>query len=203
MMNFISKSFFQGLRPLLPVAITVSLIYWLGALVESLLGRWIKLLLPDSFHWIYWKGAGVAVSLLLVLVLGILFYLPPVRALFAGFEKILETVPGVRGIYSPCRDLVHFFLESGEHRKKRFSKVVMVTLAEGKLKLLGLVTQENPALMPEGSDPKKGEVFVYLPMSYQLGGYTVMVPASAVEPVEMSAEEALRFAMMGGLSRSS
>ncbi len=198
-MRLLSRGFLQGLRVFLPIAITFSLIYWAAAVVESLMGRWIKMLLPGSLTWVYWRGAGVVLSLLAILLLGFLLYLPPVRALFALLEKFIGTLPGVRGIYGPCRDLIHYLLD-GERGSKRFSKVVMVPLEDGKIKLLGLITQEDPKRLPEGAHPKKGEVLVFLPMSYQLGGYTVMVPRSVLEPVEMTPEEALRFAMLGGVS---
>jgi len=44
---------------------------------------------------------------------------------------------------------------------------------------------------------------VYLPMSYQIGGYTVLVPRSACKPVEMSREEAMKFILTAGLKSAS
>lgn len=198
-MRLLSQGFIQGLRALLPAAITFSLVYWLGALLESLLGRWLKLLLPDSLPWIYWKGAGVGLSLLCIFLLGLLFYLPPVCALFRRVERLSETIPVVRTIYGASRDLTNYFFEAGGRRKKRFSKVVLVTLPETRIKLIGLVTQEDTGRLPRGMGGKD-ELLVYLPMSYQLGGYTVLLPKSSVTPLEMSTEEALRFTMTAGVS---
>jgi uncharacterized membrane protein len=45
-------------------------------------------------------------------------------------------------------------------------------------------------------------VGVYLPMSYQIGGYTVFVPRSSVERIEMSVEDAMRFVLTAGMSSS-
>jgi uncharacterized membrane protein len=36
-------------------------------------------------------------------------------------------------------------------------------------------------------------------MSYQVGGYTVIVPRDSVSPVEMSREEAMKFILTAGL----
>lgn len=44
------------------------------------------------------------------------------------------------------------------------------------------------------------QVAVYLPLSYQIGGYTLLVPRSAVKPVDMSLEDAMRFTLTAGLS---
>jgi len=41
---------------------------------------------------------------------------------------------------------------------------------------------------------------VSMPMSYQVGGYTALVPRASVQPVDMSFEEAMRFTLTAGLS---
>jgi uncharacterized membrane protein len=43
-------------------------------------------------------------------------------------------------------------------------------------------------------------ILVYMPMSYQVGGYTALVPRASVQPVDMSFEEAMRFTLTAGLS---
>jgi uncharacterized membrane protein len=45
-----------------------------------------------------------------------------------------------------------------------------------------------------------GMIMVYMPMSYQVGGYTALVPRASVQPVDMSFEEAMRFTLTAGLS---
>ena len=37
---------------------------------------------------------------------------------------------------------------------------------------------------------------VYLPMGYMIGGYTVFVPRSWTTPIDMTVEEAMRFALI-------
>jgi uncharacterized membrane protein len=44
-------------------------------------------------------------------------------------------------------------------------------------------------------------VAVYLPMSYQLGGFTMIVTRSRVRDVDMTVEAALRFCVTGGVRR--
>jgi uncharacterized membrane protein len=39
-------------------------------------------------------------------------------------------------------------------------------------------------------------------MSYQIGGYLVMVPEDSIEKVDMTVEQALKFAMTAGLSNT-
>ena len=77
-------------------------------------------------------------------------------------------------------------------------QVVTVTLHEGGPRLLGFLTRESLNDLPEGLGGE-GTVAVYLPMSYQIGGYTLILPRSAVTPVEMGIEDAMRFAVTAGV----
>lgn len=50
---------------------------------------------------------------------------------------------------------------------------------------------------------RRGDVAVYLPMSYQIRGYTVFLPRKRVKQVDMSREDAMRFVLMAGLKSKS
>ena len=81
-------------------------------------------------------------------------------------------------------------------------QVVTVTLPGSNLRLMGFVTRDEFSDLPEGiAEP--GEVAVYLPMSYQVGGYTVFMPRSQLSPVQMSREQAMRFVLTAGLKSKS
>ena len=71
----------------------------------------------------------------------------------------------------------------------------------GNMRLLGFVTRADFSHAP--GIARADEVAVYLPMSYQVGGYTVLVPRSACTPVDMSREEALKFILTAGLKSAS
>ncbi len=103
----------------------------------------------------------------------------------------------MKTVYGAVRDLTGF-LSKKDTRK--FDKVVLVQLPNVPVRLLGFVTVED--LSNVGLDQGDGSVAVYLPMSYQIGGYTVLLPSSYLTPVEMSMEDAMRFLITAGLSRS-
>jgi uncharacterized membrane protein len=64
---------------------------------------------------------------------------------------------------------------------------------------MGFVTRDDLAGLPPGMG-EPGMIMVYMPMSYQVGGYTALVPRASVQPVDMSFEEAMRFTLTAGLS---
>jgi len=193
-MKKISKYFIQGLIALLPIVLTSYIIYWLVKTAETLLGSVIKFTIPDK---LYLPGMGVAAGLLIVLGFGVLLNLWLFRRLFEAIERQLEKVPLIKYFYNSFKDLADFFDTT---KKKIFNKVVMVDLLDNKdVGLIGFITRENFKDLPENIGDKD-KVAVYLPMSYQVGGFTVIVPKSRVTVVDMNIEEAMRFALTAGLS---
>ena len=53
--------------------------------------------------------------------------------------------------------------------------------------------------MPAGLN-QKDSLLVYIPMSYGIGGFAVLVPRKATKPLKMSMEEAMRFTLTAGVT---
>ena len=75
----------------------------------------------------------------------------------------------------------------------------MVSVPDSHIRMLGLVTREDFAALPDGMDDGQ-TVAVYLPMSYQMGGYTIFADKANIRAVNMSIEEAMRFIVTAGVS---
>jgi len=194
-LKHITATFLRGLVTLLPILLTAYILYWLAVTAESLLGRPLKVLLPD---WIYRPGLGVLVALALVFGVGLVMELYVARRLWALLERVVLRVPVVRTLYGAIRDFAGFVSESS--RQKGMGQVVRVRVAE-QMHLIGFITREDFAALPAGLGGAD-VIAVYLPMSYQVGGYTVLLPRRLVEPIQMSVEEALRFAVTAGMSQT-
>ena len=67
--------------------------------------------------------------------------------------------------------------------------------------MVGLVTRQNLMGLPQGL-AREDQVAVYLPMGYMIGGYTVFVPRSWAEPINMSVEEAMRSSLIAWMASS-
>ena len=74
----------------------------------------------------------------------------------------------------------------------------MVPLGNTGMKVLGFVTRDNLDDAPAGM-AEKDEVAVYLPMSYQVGGYMVVLPRAGMTELDMSVDKALTFALTAGM----
>lgn len=191
-MKKIGTLFLQGLIAILPIALTLYLIYWLATSAESVLGRAIRFVIKGY----YLPGMGVLVGFVLTVGIGILLKLWLFRKVFSLGETLLQRIPGIKSIYGSIRDLVGFFDAS---KQKEFDKTVMVTMGDDDTRLMGLVTREDFSDLPEGIGDDK-TVAVYLPMSYQLGGFTVMVPKAKIRPVDMKVDQAMQFVLTAAVS---
>lgn len=190
MFKSISKILITGFITLLPVVLTIYLLYWLAVSSEQVMGNALKLILPDTS---YFPGLGMIAGLFLVFIVGLMMNAYMVRKIFALGEQLLYHLPLIKTVYRAFRDFFDFF----SPKKEQFGQVVAVTF--NGMELVGFVTQENPQRLPE-SFRDRDSVLVYLPMSYMVGGYTVLVPRSELRPLKMSMEEAMRFVLTAGIT---
>jgi uncharacterized membrane protein len=190
MLKSISKILITGFITLLPVVLTIYLIYWLAISSEQVMGNALKLLLPNT---VYFPGMGMIAGLIVVFIVGLMMNAYMVRQLFSLGEQLLYRLPLIKTVYRAFRDFFDFF----SPKKEQFGQVVAVTV--NGMELVGFVTQENPQRLPE-SFRDRDSVLVYLPMSYMVGGYTVLIPRSDLRPLKMSMEEAMRFVLTAGIT---
>lgn len=190
-MNWLTKAFFRGLAAVLPVALTAYVVYWLVTTAETLLAEIYKAVFSDET---YQYGLGLAFAVVLLVVVGVLVNAIVVRQMYRAGVRLLKRTPLIKSIYGMLRDMMGFFALSDD---PKFSQVVVVEI--GGARLVGFVTRETFEGLPDGlgGDDTIG---VYLPMSYQLGGYLAMLPRAAVTRVEMTMEQALRFTVTGGMT---
>jgi uncharacterized membrane protein len=195
MLKSISKTFLTGLITLLPVILTLYLLYWLVVTAESVLGGLIRQVLPEDM---YWPGMGSVIGVVAIFFVGLLMNAYVVRLLFSWAEQILFHLPLIKTIYRAIRDFFDYF---SPQKRQEFEQVVAVTIGNSGMQVIGFVTQALPEHMPEDFR-EEDSVLVYLPLSYMIGGYAVLLPRSAVRPINMSMEEAMRFTLTAGVTGS-
>jgi uncharacterized membrane protein len=193
MLRSINRNILVGLITILPIALTIYLIYWLVVSTETVLGEVVRALIPESS---YRPGMGVAAGLIGAFAVGLLMRTVVAQRLFALGERIINRLPLVRSVYQSLRDLLEYF---SPEKKKEFEQVVAVTF--GGMEVIGLITQSGTEGMPAGFGAPDS-VLVYFPMSYNIGGYAVLMPRSAVRPLNISLEEAMRFVLTAGVTSS-
>jgi uncharacterized membrane protein len=194
-MRYIQSVFLKGLFTLLPLAVTVYLVIALARGLESVFGPLIGRVLRDG---IYVPGMGVVLGLLFIFAVGLLMQVWVMRWIWKWGESYLDRMPVIRQVYGAIKQVVSYV--SGDEQP-RASRVVMLNVGDPPLRMLGLVTRMDVAYASEESPADM--VAVFLPWSYQVGGFTVYVPRSALEPVDLRPEEALRLSLTAAMYKES
>ena len=192
-MKGLTRTFLTGLAAILPIVITLALLWWLGTTAEELLGALLQAVLPEM---LYFPGLGLIVTLAAIFGIGVLLRAYVVQWLFGWIEGLMERIPVVKTIHGTVRDMMN--LVSGDLEKK-FGDAVLVTLPGTDYRLVGFITRQDFSGLPDelGSEET---IAVYLPMSYQIGGYTLMLPRKQLQPLHMSLEDAMRYTLTAGVS---
>jgi len=191
--------FLQGIALLAPLIITLALLIWLGRSVEIFVGGLLRHLMPDAW---YLPGMGLIVALIVTLAAGLLANLFLVRWLLELAERVLDRIPLVKSLFQGLKDIARFFARTGDQDLGR-PVVVTLSVGETSIQLVGFMMQEHAELpLTNAADDAQTSasdlVAVYLPMSYQVGGYTLYLDRSLIQPLAVGAEQALRSVITGG-----
>ncbi len=193
-MNALGKLFFKGLAVVIPVALTLAILLWMATGAERIMGAVIKYILPEGW---YLPGMGLVAGLALVALIGLLSHVLIFQKLFNLGETIFHRLPLVKTIYIAIKDFIGYLSPESD---KAMGKVVMVQLPGQSFQLVGFVTREqfdDLPVSPDAEDP----VAVYMPMSYQIGGYTLFLPRHCLTPLDIPFEQAMRLVVTGWVTK--
>jgi len=187
----------RGLVTVLPLALTVYVIWWLVHTIEEILHRMLltlQIIAPEH----YWPGLGLITAFFLLLAIGALVNAYAGTLVLNFWDELLGRIPVIKTIYGSFRDVVSM-LPSGAGEKRDLQRVVLARF--GDAHAIGFVTREEvpQALFAHGG---KDWVIVYFPMSYMFGGITVYLPREQLQPLDISVEDAMRLAITAGLTAS-
>jgi len=193
MFKSIGTTLLTGIITVLPIVLTLYLLYWLAISSEQVMGRALQWALPKV---VYFPGLGTIAGLIIVFLVGLLMKAVLVRQLFSFSESVVYRLPIIKSVYRAIRDLFDFF----SPKKEQFGRVVTVNI--NGMEMIGFITQEDPQRLPE-SLRNPDSVLVYLPMSYMIGGFTLLIPKKDIKPCQMNMEEAMRFVLTAGITGQS
>ena len=187
-----TTTFLRGLGVVLPIALTLYLVVFSVRAAETLMKPLALLMFPNT--WDYVPGSGLVLGVALVYLTGLLVQLFVIEWLVGLGQHMLERTPLVKSIYNALNDFMSYIVR---RPSETASRVVNVRLAD-ELSLVGFITDPDPTALRAPGDPED-RVAVYLPMSYQLGGFTVLLPRDRLRPLDLGVEDAMRLVLTGGV----
>jgi len=180
--------FLAGVMVLVPLAVTVWVVWWLGTTLDALGTKILpNVALPP--------GVGAAILIATVYLIGLATRFWLFQAVLSLLEKTMTRLPGVKTLYESVRDLLQLF---GGNAGK-MGQVVQYSPPGSDMKMLGIRTNDRP---PYAQTQRGGAtVAVYLPFSYMFGGITVYCEPDRIEEIDMPVEKCLKLcatAFVGG-----
>ncbi len=184
-MKKIINYFLQGLLFVVPIVVTVYVLYQLLYWIDNLLPFLSKLNIP---------GLGIFALFIFVTVAGYIGMRFLSNPLFAYMEHLMGRAPLVKLIYTSVKDLIAAFV--GE--KKSFNYPVAVKLEKNsETERIGFITRHELEHLGFG----KGRVAVYIPFSYSFMGELVILPIENVRKIEASGPDMIKFVISGGVGQ--
>ena len=164
---------------LVPLSLTVYIIVISIRWLDGLIGLGIP-------------GLGLLIILGSITIFGYLGSTLLAQPILNFFEGIMLRLPFVRIIYTSLKDLVSAFVGD----QKKFDQPVMVDIVpDGSIKRVGFMTQKD--LTTFGAPDF---VAIYFPHSYNISGNLLIIPKAQVKPLKLSATEAMKFVVSGGVT---
>ena len=178
-MKRLSQYFLRGLLFLVPLVVTISVIYWVFIKIDGILN------LPVP-------GLGFIVTIVFVTLVGFGASNFLTRNIVHLVDKIFARLPLVKMIYTAIKDLVNAFVGD----KKSFNRPVQVVIdRESNLRVIGFATRDSL-----DSIGIKDSVAVYLPQSYNFAGNLIIVDREQIIPVSADPGEVMKLIVSGGVS---
>lgn len=198
-MKLYSRIFLKGLAVLVPIAGTLAILAWLGSLFGSLGSKLLGPIVPNGWDF---PGVGIVLGIGIVFAVGLLAHMWIFEKLFNAVGGALGKAPLVKAIYGSLKDLSDFMFPSD--KSKKLGRSVMVHMKKLGVSMVGFEMVENLSDHEIGEsvkDPSE-KIIVYLPMSYQLGGYMAIVDKADVMPLSLNTEETLKLTLTAGVTGS-
>ncbi|CAA6808319.1 MAG: Unknown protein [uncultured Campylobacterales bacterium] len=186
------KIFLSGLSLIVPVGIICYVLLWFLNTTEKVFRDMLLTFFPHDF---YIVGMGFVFGIVLIYLVGLSLKFWFVKKLRYLVEELIDRTPILSSLYGGMKDFFRFF---SNLKNKDRKIVVIVNFKNIETKMVGFVTLET--LNSFDSLDLKDSVMVYLQMSYQMGGYSIVVPKSSITHIDLGIEEAFRLVMTAGIS---
>ena len=172
--------FLQGLLYIVPITVTLYVVYWTFQKIDGIL--------PFQF-----PGLGLIIIISLITFIGFGGSAIIASPINAFYQRLLKRTPLLQTIYSSVKDLMSTFVG----KKKGFNTPVLIKLYENStIERIGFITNEDLSSL----GIKNGKILVYLPHSYAFSGQLFVVDRNYITPVDSSSSEIMKLIISGGVT---
>lgn len=190
-----SAYFFRGLITLLPLLVTIWLLYFMFSFLDSILGNIIYLFIGRPI-----PGIGFVVTIALIFLVGYFATYIFGAKLFQLGEELICRVPIVKNIYSATKQINEvLFIHKGTDE---FRRACLIEYPRKGIWSVGFVTSDAAEEIEAKLNEKMINVFVANTPT-PATGFMVIAPAREVILLEMKIDDAFKYVVSGGVLKPS
>ncbi len=195
MRKTIKGIFLTGLAVIIPIGLTIYILFLIIGMIDS----WL-MFLPDRYHpdallRFHIPGLGIIITAALIFICGLVTESYLGRKVFNLWEIFIEKIPVVRSLYQPIKQIVDGLISD---KKESFKRVVMVEFPRAGMYSIGFITGHCPSEVQQNVGKLCYGVFVPTTPN-PTSGYFVMVPEDDVVSMDMSVEDAFTLIVSMGI----
>jgi uncharacterized membrane protein len=193
--TILKNYFLTGLLVILPIFITVYVIWYLIKAMDTVLKYIPAKYLPETYTNIYIPGVGLILVVILILIVGILTRNIAGRTVLQFWDNLVDRIPLARILYSSVKQLLQaFFFQNSDS----FQRVALIEYPRRGIYVLGFITGESRGEIQVKTNKKVINVFVPTTPN-PTSGFYVLVPEEDLMLLDMSVEDAFKLLISGGL----
>ncbi len=191
MWNKIGNYFVRGLITLLPLLVTIWLLWFMFSFLDGILGNIIALFVGHPL-----PGLGFIITIALIFLSGYFATYVFGAKIFQVGEQILYHVPIVKSIYTSVKQINDvFFIHKGSEEYRR---ACLVEYPRKGIFSVGFVTSDAASEIENKTKSKLINIFIPNTPT-PATGFLIMVPAQDVILLDMKTEEAFKYIVSGGV----
>lgn len=185
-MRSLKKHFISGLVFIIPISVSLWILFKIIGFLENVLGPFFKKFFPN----IYTPGIGFFSLVLLILLVGFLTDNFLGRKFLALLERMFESMPVLNRIYIFIKSISNNLIHG---KSTIFKEVVKISFPNGSY-TIGFIT---------GKAKEPGMLNIFIPTVPNIStGFYLVVPEDKVEKLDISVEDALKTVISIGLFSS-
>ena len=191
----LKNCFLTGLLVILPISITVYVIWVLIRGMDAILKFIPAKYLPETYLRVHTPGLGFILVVILVFVVGLLTRNLVGRKIVQFGENIVDRIPLVRVLYTGVKQLLEpLFLQ----KTNAFKRVALIEYPRRGAYVIGFITGESKGELQNKTSKNMLNVFVPTTPN-PTSGFYILIPEDEVILLNMSVEDAFKLIISGGI----
>ena len=189
------KNIFTGLIVLIPLVLTLWVIYSLAHFLDQVVLFLPYEYQPNQLVGFNIPGVGVILTIASIFLVGLIANNFFGKRFISLYEIILDKLPFVKSIYGGIKQVSDTLFSNNSNA---FSKAVLIEFPDAKNYTFAFITGETDERI---SKILKGKyVNVYVPTTPNpTSGYTLMVPRNKIKESDVSVDQALKYVISMGV----